>query len=75
MWLPVLAWASLARAFGGALFIAVDILVRRYRQPMRIMEVVWPVTALYRGAEQEPADHRDERDAEQESCCASGRPR
>ena len=48
-WLHVLAWVSLATAFACAVAIAVDILVRRYRQPMRIMEVVWPVTALYLG--------------------------
>ncbi len=48
-WLHVLAWLSLATAFACALVIAFDILVRRYRQPMRIMEVVWPVTALYLG--------------------------
>ncbi|MDU0313126.1 DUF4396 domain-containing protein [Phycicoccus sp. M110.8] len=32
-----------------ALDIGVDIWVRRYRQPMRVMEAVWPVTALYFG--------------------------
>lgn len=45
----VLAWVSLATAFACAAMIAFDVVVRRYRQPMRIMEVVWPVTALYLG--------------------------
>ena len=49
LWLQVLAWIALATALAGALFIAFDVLGRRYRQPMRIMEVVWPVTALYLG--------------------------
>ncbi len=49
LWLQVLAWAALATAFGCAAVIAADILLRRHRQPMRIMEVVWPVTALYLG--------------------------
>jgi hypothetical protein len=31
------------------MFIAFDVLGRRYRPPMRIMELVWPVTALYLG--------------------------
>ncbi len=49
VWLQVLAWISLTTAFACTLFITFDVLVRRYRQPMRIMEAVWPVTALYLG--------------------------
>lgn len=48
-WLTVLAWAALALAFVSAGEIAYDIIGRGYRQKMRVMEVVWPVTALYFG--------------------------
>jgi hypothetical protein len=48
-WLTVLAWAALAVAFLAAAAIAYDIFGRGYRQKMWIMEVVWPVTALYAG--------------------------
>lgn len=44
-WLHWLSWASLALAFACALAIAVD--VARRPQPMAIMNVVWPVTALF----------------------------
>jgi hypothetical protein len=53
LWLTVLssasASASFALAFATAAAIIVDILGRGYRQRMRVMEVVWPVTALYFG--------------------------
>jgi hypothetical protein len=48
-WLTVLAWISLASAFVCAGLIAADVLVRGYRQRMWIMDVVWPLTALYSG--------------------------
>jgi hypothetical protein len=48
-WLTVLAWISLASAFGSAALILVDIFVRGFRQHMSIMDVVWPLTALYSG--------------------------
>ena len=48
-WLTVLAWISLASAFVCAGLIAVDIFVRGYRQHVWIMDVVWPLTALYSG--------------------------
>jgi hypothetical protein len=48
-WLTLLAWISLASAFLCAGLITVDIFVRGYRQHMRIMDVVWPLTALYSG--------------------------
>ena len=48
-WLVVLAWVSLAVGFLCALAIVHDILGRGFRQRMRVMEVVWPVTALYAG--------------------------
>ena len=48
-WLTVLAWISLASAFVSAALIAADIFVRGYPQHVRIMDVVWPLTALYSG--------------------------
>jgi hypothetical protein len=48
-WLTVLAWISLAAALITAGAIMVDIYGRGRRQRMRIMEAVWPVTALYFG--------------------------
>ncbi len=48
-WLETIAWAALAIAFACAAIIAADIFLRGYRQPMWIMEIVWPVTALYLG--------------------------
>ena len=48
-WLTVLAWISLASAFVCAGLIADDIFVRGYRQHVWIMDVVWPLTALYSG--------------------------
>jgi hypothetical protein len=48
-WLTVLAWTSLAIAFVCAGLIAADIFVRGYRQHLWIMDVVWPLTAVYSG--------------------------
>ena len=48
-WLEAVSWVALAVAFAISIAIAADILVRGYRQQMWIMEVVWPVTALYLG--------------------------
>ena len=48
-WIEVLGWVSLALAFCSAAVVLVDIFVRGYRQRMWIMEVVYPVTALYWG--------------------------
>ncbi|WP_431637091.1 DUF4396 domain-containing protein [Dyella sp. KULCS107] len=48
MWLTTIAQISLALAVACALWIVLDIL-RGHRQPMAIMHVVWPVTALYAG--------------------------
>ncbi len=47
-WLTILASVSLALAALCSLIIAIDILLGR-RQHMWIMNVVWPVTALYSG--------------------------
>jgi hypothetical protein len=46
--LRTLAWVSIAAALGCALVIGVDIATGR-RQNMAIMNVVWPLTALYGG--------------------------
>ena len=48
-WLTVLAGISLASAFVCTGLIAADIFVRGYRQHVCIMDVVWPLTALYSG--------------------------
>lgn len=45
----VVGWVALASAFVCAVAIAYDIVVRGYRQHMAIMNVVYPVTALYWG--------------------------
>lgn len=46
-WLTVVSWCALALGLASAAYIVVDITVRRFRQPMWIMEVVWPVSGLY----------------------------
>lgn len=48
-WLRVLSWVALAVAVLSAAGIIADIYLRGHRQRMRVMEVVWPVTALYFG--------------------------
>jgi Domain of unknown function (DUF4396) len=48
-WLTMLAWVYLAICFGCAAFIAYDIVVNRRRQPMGVMNFVFPITALYFG--------------------------
>lgn len=47
-WLDAFAWISIAIAFLSAAAIAIDILSGR-KQKMAIMNIVWPVTALYFG--------------------------
>ena len=48
-WLVVVSWCALAVAAVSAAAILYDIHGRGYRQHMRVMEAVWPVTALYAG--------------------------
>ncbi|HWC81728.1 MAG TPA: DUF4396 domain-containing protein [Pseudonocardiaceae bacterium] len=48
-WLTILAWVALGVAFASAALILIDIYGRGYRQHMKVMEIVWPVTALYFG--------------------------
>jgi Domain of unknown function (DUF4396) len=57
-WLTVVAWIALAVAVAVAAAIAFDIFGRGRRQPMRIMEPVWPITALYLGPLAWPAYRR-----------------
>ena len=49
MWLSVLAWAYISVCLACAGIIAGDILIGRRRQPMGVMNFVFPITALYFG--------------------------
>ena len=48
-WLTALSWAAPAAAFASTALITYDMYGRGYRQPMTVMEAVWPVTGLYFG--------------------------
>lgn len=48
-WLEALSWLALGLASLCAAAIAYDIFARGYRQPMGIMNAVYPITALYWG--------------------------
>ena len=48
-WVEAIGWFSLAIAFASALVILFDIFARGYRQKMAIMNLVYPITALYWG--------------------------
>jgi hypothetical protein len=48
-WIETIGWLSLGVAFASALIIAFDIFGRGYRQKMWIMNLVFPITALYWG--------------------------
>ena len=48
-WLQAVAWVSLAVAVASSLIILADIRLAGFRQPMGVMEWVWPITALYLG--------------------------
>jgi hypothetical protein len=48
-WFDAVAWAALALGFASALVIAVDIFLLGNRQHMAIMNLVFPLTALYLG--------------------------
>ena len=49
VWLTVVAWLYLTVCFCCAGIIAYDIALNQRRQPMGVMNVVFPVTALYFG--------------------------
>ena len=48
-WFELVAWAALALGVASALVIAVDIALLGSRQHMAIMNIVYPLTALYMG--------------------------
>ena len=48
-WLAVVAWLYLSVCFCCAGIIACDIAFNRRRQPMGVMNFVFPITALYLG--------------------------
>jgi Domain of unknown function (DUF4396) len=48
-WLTALAWSYLSVCFSCAAIIGYDILGNRRRQPMGVMNFVFPITALYFG--------------------------
>jgi hypothetical protein len=48
-WLTVVAWIYLSVCFVCAAVIAYDIFVAGHRQPMGVMNAVFPITALYFG--------------------------
>jgi hypothetical protein len=79
-WLTIIAWISLAAGFWCAAAVLYDIYARGQRQPMRVMEAVWPITALYLGPFGwfayarlgRPSLERDEADPEWEGYAISG---
>lgn len=48
-WLTACGWAYLSICWGCAAFVACDIFVAGHRQPMGVMNAVFPITALYFG--------------------------
>ena len=48
-WLTIISWTFLALALASAAAITAYIYLRGYRQHMKVMEAVWPITALYFG--------------------------
>lgn len=48
-WFIAIAWVALGIGFASAAVVLWDIYVRGYRQPMKIMEAVYPITGLYAG--------------------------
>jgi hypothetical protein len=48
-WLTWAAWVALLTGAVCSLLVVADIFVLRYRQPMVVMDLVWPITALYFG--------------------------
>jgi hypothetical protein len=48
-WLTVVAWLYLSICFCSAAVIAYDIFINNRRQPMGVMNAVFPITALYFG--------------------------
>ena len=49
LWLQFLSYIYLVIGFASAIYIVYDIQTRGHRQNMKIMNVVWPITAWYLG--------------------------
>lgn len=48
-WLTVVSWVFISAGVLSAALVLADIYLLGYREHMRIMEAVWPLTALYAG--------------------------
>lgn len=48
-WLTILGWSAIGIGATSAAWVVYDLVVVGHRQQMRVMAVVWPVTALYFG--------------------------
>ncbi|MBQ0902583.1 DUF4396 domain-containing protein [Micromonospora sp. U21] len=48
-WLVMLSWAVLFVVLASTAVVVVDQFVLGYRQPVKVMEIVWPAAALYLG--------------------------
>lgn len=48
-WLTVISWIFLGLGLLSAALVVADIYRRGYRQDLKVMEAVWPLTALYAG--------------------------
>jgi hypothetical protein len=57
-WLTAVSWAYVSLALLCAAIILYDVYGRGYRQRTGVMNVVWPITALYFGPLALPAYHR-----------------
>jgi len=57
-WLTAVSWVFVGLALLCAAAIVYDVYGRGYRQRVRVMELVWPITALYFGPLALPAYHR-----------------
>jgi len=57
-WLTAVSWIFVSLALLCAVVIVYDVYGRGYRQRVRVMEAVWPITALYLGPLALPAYYR-----------------
>jgi hypothetical protein len=48
-WLTLVSWISVSAGLVSAVLVLCDIYLLGYREDMKIMEAVWPLTALYAG--------------------------
>jgi hypothetical protein len=48
-WLTIISWIFISIGLLSAALILADIYLRGYREDVKIMEAVWPLTALYAG--------------------------